>query len=171
MSAQPPPAGTAPGGERPTTAAAGSRPNAPRAPNQVQVTWKGGQRFDAGRPGGPALRIDGTGETGQSPVDVLLSGLASCVSIDVVEIMAKRRTPASRVEITVIGHRAEVTPRRLLEITLGFAIDGDGLDRDQVVRAIDLGLNKYCSVRDSLARDILFNWTLTLNGEPGAPGE
>ena len=27
------------------------------------------------------------------------------------------------------------------------------------------------SVRDSLARDIIFTWTLTLNGEPTAPGE
>lgn len=143
----------------------------PRPPNRVQVSWKGGQRFDAGRPGGATLRIDGTGETGQSPVDVVLSGLASCVSIDVVEIMEKRRTPASRLDITVVGRRAETTPRRLLEIDLNFALDGEGIDRAHAVRAIDLGLNKYCSVRDSLARDIVFNWTLTLNGETGEPGQ
>jgi putative redox protein len=143
----------------------------PRAPNRVQVSWKGGQRFDAGRPDGPMLRIDGTGETGQSPVDAVLSGLASCVSIDVVEIMAKRRTPASRFDIAVVGRRSETTPRRLLEVDLHFALDGEGIDREHAVRAIDLGLNKYCSVRDSLARDIVFNWTLTLNGETGAPGQ
>ena len=128
---------------------------APRKPNVVHVAWKGGQRFDAGRPGGPTMRLDGTGETGQSPVDAVLSGLASCVSIDVVEIMAKRKTPASR----------------LVAVHLDFALDGEGIDRDQAMRAVDLGLNKYCSVRDSLARDIIFTWTLTLNGEPTAPGE
>ena len=142
-----------------------------RKPNVVQVAWRGGQRFDAGRPDGPTLRIDGTGETGQSPVDVVLSGLAACISIDIVEIMAKRRTPASRLEIHVTGERTEGTPRRLIAVHLDFALEGEGIDRDQAMRAVDLGLNKYCSVRDSLARDILFTWTLTLNGEPTAPGE
>jgi putative redox protein len=152
-------------------AAAPQAAKAPRPPNRVQVVWKGEERFDAGRPGGPTLRLDGTGATGQSPVDVVLSGLASCVSIDIVQIMAKRRTPASRLEIAVVGERSEGTPRRLLEIDLHFALDGDGIDREHAVRAIDLGLNKYCSVRDSLARDIVYTWTLTLNGETGEPGQ
>jgi putative redox protein len=141
---------------------------ASRPPNRVQVSWKGGQRFDASRPDGPAMRIDGTGETGQSPVDAVMSGLASCVAIDVVEIMAKRRTPVARLDIAVIGHRAEGTPRRLVAIELDFTMEGDGIDRDQATRAIDLGLNKYCSVRESLARDTVFSWSLTLNGETGA---
>lgn len=144
---------------------------AARKPNVVHVAWKGGQRFDAGRPGGPTMRLDGSGETGQSPVDAVLSGLASCVSIDVVEIMVKRKTPASRLDIHVTGERTEGTPRRLVAVHLDFALDGEGIDRDQAMRAVDLGLNKYCSVRDSLARDIIFTWTLTLNGEPTAPGE
>lgn len=144
---------------------------APHAPNVVHVAWNGERRFDAGRPGGPTLRLDGNGKTGQSPVDAVLSGLASCVSIDVVEILAKRRTPVSRMEITVSGERAETTPRRLVGVNLDFALDGEGIEREQAERAIDLGLNKYCSVRDSLATDIEFTWSLTLNGEPGAPGE
>jgi len=140
-------------------------------PNVVHVAWNGGHRFDAGRPNGPTLRLDGSGETGQSPVDVVMSGLASCISIDVVDIMAKRKTPASRLEVTVSGQRADVIPRRLTAVHLDFALDGEGIDRDQAMRAVDLGLNKYCSVRDSLARDIIFTWSLTVNGEPAAPGE
>jgi putative redox protein len=153
----------------PKSATAPAKPA--RKPNVVHVAWKGDQRFDAGRPGGATLRLDGTGASGQSPVDAVLSALASCVSIDIVEIMAKRRTPASRLEIHVTGERAEGTPRRLIAVHLDFALDGDGIDRDQAMRAVDLGLNKYCSVRESLARDIIFSWTLTLNGEPTAPGE
>jgi len=148
-----------------------SRPAKVHAPNVVHVSWKGERRFDAGRPDGPVLRFDGNGATGQSPVDGVLSALASCVSIDVAEILAKRRTPPSRLEITVTGNRVESTPRRISAVRLDFAIDGEGIDREHAERAIDLGLNKYCSVRDSLASDILFTWSLTLNGEPGAPGE
>lgn len=143
----------------------------PKRVSRVQVAWRGGQRFDAGRPGGPTLRLDGTGETGQSPVDALLSALASCVSIDVVEILAKRRTPAERVAIAVEGERASTTPKRITAITLAFEIDGAGIDRDQTARAIDLSLTKYCSVHDSLARDIPVAWSLVLNGESGVTGE
>lgn len=150
---------------------AATKAAAPHKPNVVHVAWNGARRFDAGRPGGPTLRLDGDGKTGQSPVDAVLSGLASCVSIDVVEILAKRRTPVSRLEITVSGERTETTPRRIVGVKLDFALDGEGIEREQAERAIDLGLNKYCSVRDSLATDIEFTWSLTLNGEPGAPGE
>ncbi len=152
------------------TNAAGAKAGA-KPPNVVHASWKGGQRFEAGRPDGPAFLIDGTGSAAQSPVDALLSALASCVSIDVVEILAKRKTPVSRLDITLTGQRADATPRPLVEVNLDFAMDGEGIDRPQATRAIDLSLNKYCSVRDSMARDILFTWSLTLNGEPGAPGE
>ena len=143
----------------------------PKPPSRVNVTWKGGERFDTGRPGGPVARIDGTGETAQGPVDMLSSALASCVSIDVVTILAKRRTPVARLDVAVTGKRADTTPRRLLEVDLAFTIDGEGIERAQAVRAIDLSLNKYCSVHDSLASDIVYTWTLTLNGEAGAPGQ
>ena len=138
-----------------------------RPPNVVKVTWQGEQRFDTGRPGGPVARIDGTGKTGQSPVDAVLSGLAACTSVDLVEILAKRRTPVERLEITVTGHRVDSTPRRLERILLEYHVDGAAIERTHAERAVDLSITKYCSVRDSLAADLLIEWTLVLNGEPG----
>lgn len=137
-------------------------PAPPKPPARVQATWAGGQRFDTGRPGGPTARLDGTGETGQSPVDGVLSALASCVSIDVVEILAKRRTPVATLAVDVVGERVTTTPRRLKNVKLEFHITGNGIERDQAERAIDLSITKYCSVRDSLAPDIPIEWTLTL---------
>jgi putative redox protein len=141
---------------------------APKPPNRVHVEWAGGQRFDAGRPGGPTLRIDGTGETGQGPVDAVLTALASCISIDVVEILAKRRTPVGRLAVEVTGGRVTTIPRRLRHIRLDFHVDGEGIERVHAERAIDLAITKYCSVRDSLAPDIALEWALTLNGEAPA---
>ncbi len=143
--------------------AAGARPaTGPRPPNRVKVTGAGGERFDTGRPGGAVARLDGTGETGQGPVDAVLSALASCVSIDVVEILAKRRTPVSSLTADVLGERVETTPRRLRHVTLDFHITGEGIERVHAERAIDLAITKYCSVRDSLAKDIAIEWSLTL---------
>lgn len=137
----------------------------PRPPSRVDVTWAGGQRFDAGRPGGPVLRLDGTGETGQTPPDGLLSALAGCTAIDAVEILAKRRTPPTSFRVEVEGTRVETTPRRFSHILLSYHIDGEGIERVHAERALELSITKYCSVRDSLANDLAIEWTLVLNGE------
>jgi putative redox protein len=147
-----------------------AKPVERKPPSRVHATWDGEQRFDARRPGGPVLRLDGTGKTGQSPVDVLLSALAACTGIDIVEILAKRKTPVERFEVEVVGDRADLVPRRIVAIQLIYRIDGKGIERDQATRAIDLAVNKYCSVRDSLATDIEISWSMTLNGEPYTPG-
>ena len=59
----------------------------------VRAVWVGDHRFDAGRVGGPSARFDGSGESGQTPPDALLSALATCSAVDLVDILAKRRTP------------------------------------------------------------------------------
>ena len=142
--------------------AATDAPPAPKPPARVRTTWAGGQRFDSGRPGGPTARLDGSGETGQSPVDGLLSALASCVSVDVVEILAKRRTPVASLSVDVVGERVTTIPRRLKSVTLEFHITGEGIERDQAERAVELSITKYCSVRDSLAKDIAVEWSVRL---------
>jgi Predicted redox protein, regulator of disulfide bond formation len=94
----------------------------------------------------------------------LLSALASCAAIDVVEILAKRRTPVESLEVDVVGDRYDGTPRRFTHITLFFRVSGAGIEREQAERAIELSVNKYCSVRDSLREDIGIEWTLELSG-------
>ena len=139
----------------------------PKPPSRVRVIWRGDQEFDAGRPGGPTLHLDGHGRTAQSPPDALLSALAACASVDTVEILAKRKTPASALRVEVTGDRVSTTPRRFERILLEFHVDGEGIERPHAERAIDLSVSKYCSVRDSLAPNIVVEWTLVLNGEPG----
>jgi putative redox protein len=141
----------------------------PRKPNVVRASWSGEQRFDTSRPGGPVARLDGTGETGQSPPDALLSALATCSGIDVADILAKRRTPAERLSIDVEGDRREEHPRRFTRIRLVFRVDGAGIDAPQVERAITLSLEKYCSVAASLASDIALETVAVVNGVTGKP--
>ena len=143
---------------------AGAPPKTVTKPSLIHIDWVGGHRFDAGRPGGPTARIDGEGETGQSPPETLLSALATCVSYDVVDILEKQRTPISSLSIDIVGERVDTVPRRYKHITLNFKIGGRGIEKANALRAIELSATKYCSVRDSLSRDIEIDWTVELTG-------
>lgn len=148
-----------PGDER--AGAGAAAPSAP-APNRVVVTWAGDHRFDTGRPGGPVARIDADTVTGQSPVDALLTALGTCTAVDVVDILRKRRTPVSALRVDVVAWRVNTTPRRLSSALLRYHITGSGIEREQALRAIELAVTKYCSVRDSLREDIDVKWELEL---------
>ena len=120
-------------------------------PSRIHVEWVDGHRFDAGRPNGPTARIDGEGETGQSPPETLLSALATCVSYDVVDILAKQRTPIESLEIDVVGERVDTVPRRYKHITLKFRIRGEDIEEEKALRAIELSATKYCPVNAMLS--------------------
>ncbi len=139
-----------------------------RPPNRVVLNWAGEHRFDAGRPGGVTHRIDASTKEGPSPVDTLLNALATCTSVDVVDILAKRRTPVEALEIDAVGERFAGTPGRLVRIHLTYRLRGAGVDRAHAERAIDLAVTKYCSVRDSLDPAIPIEWTLELEGAGAA---
>ena len=119
--------------------------------------------FEAGRPNGPTARIDGEGVTGQSPPETLLSALATCVSYDVIDILAKQRTPLTSLEIDVVGERVDTVPRRYKHVTLNFRMSGQGLEEEKVLRAIELSTNKYCSVRETLRADLQIDWTVEIS--------
>lgn len=145
------------------------RPVSARPPSAVDVVWTGGERFDAGRPGGPTISIDSDAKEAPSPFDVLLCALGSCAAVDVVGILAKRRTPVSALRVEVVANRVDGVPRRLQSAVLHFVIAGDGIERVHAERAVELSVAKYCSVRDSLRPDAPITWRVTVNGEEPPP--
>jgi putative redox protein len=135
-----------------------------KPPAKVQVTWAGDHRFDGMRASGsPAIRMDPSGETGPGPVETLLCALAACTGVDVVDILAKRRTPVETFSVDVEGERFSGTPSRITKIHLAYKITGAEVERPHAERAIELAVTKYCSVRDSLDPNMPVTWALELN--------
>ncbi len=135
----------------------------PKKQNRVVVRWDGEHRFDASRLGSKhGIRIDADAATGPGPVDTLLSALAACTAVDVVDILEKRRTPVQGLTVEVVGDRANAIPARLVRIVLQYRMRGAGIERQHAERAIELAVSKYCSVRDSLDPNMPVEWTLEL---------
>lgn len=106
--------------------------------------------------------VDGDRSAAPSPVDTLLVGLAACSAIDVVEILAKRRTPAGSLSVRCDFSRADTPPRRLTQVHLRFEVE-TASERAHVENAVDLSIRKYCSVASSLAPDTELTWSVELS--------
>jgi putative redox protein len=126
------------------------------------LNWTGGLTFEGGVPGGPTIRLDGDGTTAPSPIVALLLATASCSGTDVVSILEKSRAGLTACRIETTATRREDHPRRLVAMHLVFHLSGTALDEAKARRAIDLSVEKYCSVIHSLAPDIALTHQLVL---------
>ncbi len=121
---------------------------------EITLRWKNGLVFEGGGAGRPPATVDGDAKLGSSPVETLLVAAAACTGSDVVAILEKQRVKLRSLEVAVKGTRREEHPRRFTAIHFRWSIAGDGADETKARRAIDLSLEKYCSVVASLAPDI-----------------
>jgi len=88
--------------------------------------------------------------TGMKPSELVLSALAGCASVDVVDILAKKRTPLSHLKVEVSAEQDSDPPWTFRKIHLKFIVRGEGLTEKNVEQAIALSKEKYCSVASSL---------------------
>jgi putative redox protein len=121
---------------------------------EVTVRWRDGLRFEGGPAGRPTILVDGDSQTAVSPVELLLLAAATCSAADVVAILQKQRVALRALDVHVSGTRRDEQPRRYTAIHFRFAVAGEGADEAKARRAVELSLEKYCSVIASLAPDI-----------------
>jgi putative redox protein len=123
----------------------------------VTLRWAGeGLRFEGGAEGGPAVRLDGAGAAGASPMQSLLLALGGCTAADVVDILGKMRVPLEGVgvEVRLESERAPDPPRRYTRIRLLYRVSGLAAEHEaKVRRAVALSHETYCSVLHTLRAD------------------
>jgi len=129
---------------------------------QATMTWVRDLVFEGGAPDGPRQIMDGDAVAGPSPVISLLMAVASCTGADVVSILDKMRAGLTSCRIEITGTRREDHPRRFVDMHLIFHLTGAGLDEAKARRAIELSMDKYCSVIHSLASDIAITHEMRL---------
>lgn len=129
---------------------------------KTTTTWKSGLAFKSSQ-NNAEIEIDAN--TGFSPKALLLAGLAGCSGVDVVDILEKMRVPFSSLMIDAEAEQTEEHPRVFKDIMLTYTIITEEDNRDKVIKAIDLSLQKYCGVAAMLKKNSAINYTLNLKGE------
>jgi putative redox protein len=133
---------------------------------EVTMRWREQLQFEGSGTGRPLILVDGDGKAATSPVELLLLAAATCSAADVVIILQKQRMKLKALEISVRGTRRETEPRRFTRVAFHFTVRGEGApgasDETKVRRAIDLSIEKYCSVIASLAPDIQISYDVTV---------
>jgi putative redox protein len=107
---------------------------------------------------------DGTSQ-GMSPMQLLLAAIGGCSSIDIISILKKQRQPLVDIAMSVEGKRRETPPKVFEEIHVHYTLWGD-VEADKVKRAIELSLEKYCSVSQMLEKTATLTYTFSIEPQP-----
>ncbi|MGD8427821.1 MAG: OsmC family protein [Balneolaceae bacterium] len=106
---------------------------------------------------GGIVRMDGSTsiggiEGGFSPMQLLLAGVGGCSAIDIIGILEKQKQDLQDLKVEVDGDRKKRdTYSEFTKIHLKYIFTGD-LEERKVERAINLSLDKYCSVSKTLEK-------------------
>ena len=128
---------------------------------KTTTTWKEKHRFES-RQDEKSFTIDGDREQGPGPKSLLLSGLAGCSGIDVVDILEKMRVEFSDLVIEAESAQTEDHPKVFTDILITYHIKTGAENEDKVRKAIELSLDKYCGVAAMLKKNSPVRYELVL---------
>ncbi|MGO9611961.1 MAG: OsmC family protein [Dissulfurispiraceae bacterium] len=117
-----------------------------------KVKWSGGLQFVGESETGHAIVVDadpeaGGSNTGMRPMELLLIGIGGCSGMDVASILQKKKQAITSLEVNLKGEKADSYPQKFTAIDLEFVVRGEDLSEEAVKKAIDLSMDKYCSVK------------------------
>lgn len=128
---------------------------------KTTTTWKGKHRFTS-RLDHHTIEIDGSRKEGFGPKALLLSAVAGCSGIDIVDILEKMRVQFSDFEITTQADQTDEHPRVYKDIYIHYRLKTDPANEEKVKKAIDLSLEKYCGVSAMLRKNAPIHYTLEI---------
>jgi putative redox protein len=132
----------------------------------IHITWSGeGRAFTGFSPNDVQLAIDGNEKAGTSPMTLLLHAEAGCSAIDVVDMLQKMRQTITSFRVDVEAVRAEGDYPKIWEkIHLIYRLDGE-VTRARAERAVNMSIEKYCSVSAMISPPTEITTEIVINGE------
>ena len=101
---------------------------------------------------------------GMRPMQMVLSALGSCSAIDVILILRKQRQQLEDIHLTITAEsEKDKTPSLFTDIHIHYQLYGP-LDDKKVKRAVDLSMEKLCSVKLLLEKTANITWSWEVLG-------
>ena len=122
--------------------------------SQVSVTWVEKVQFVGVDSSSHSIVLsaqDEENKTGNKPSDLLLLALGGCAGLDMIGILQKQRQDVLGLQLVITGNQNADPPWAFNAIHVEFIIRGRKLSAQPVERAIDLAINKYCSVAATIS--------------------
>ena len=128
---------------------------------KTTTTWKAQHMFDSMQDDN-TIKLDGDKKAGFSPKALLLSALAACSGIDVVDILAKMKVTFSDLEIDAEAEQTEEHPRVFTDIMIVYRMKAEEQNSGKIRKAIELSLDKYCGVAAMLKKNSAISYQLVI---------
>jgi putative redox protein len=126
--------------------------------------------FEAKNEAGKTVIFDAGPKTGGkgngvSPMQTLIMAAGGCSAIDVILILKKQKQEITDFRIEIDGEREpDKEPSLWKDVHLKFILDGQ-IDAEKAKRAVQLSMDKYCSVVKTLeGAGAKITWDVILNG-------
>ena len=83
---------------------------------------------------------------GPRPKMMMMVALAGCTGMDVASILKKMRENVEELSVEVEGDLTEEHPKRFAGMKVIYKVKGEGINRKNVEKAVNLSSEKYCGV-------------------------
>jgi len=83
---------------------------------------------------------------GPNPKEIVLQGMATCTSVDVVSSLNKMRQPLHSLVVECEAKQTETHPKVFKECIMTYKVTGENLNIERVTHCVQLSFTKYCGV-------------------------
>ena len=137
---------------------------------KTQIKWMQDVSFKGKSESGHEVILDGPEELGgkglgMRPMEMVLIGMGSCTSFDVVTILKRSRQQITGCIAEIEAVRADAIPKVFTSIHIHFLIKGIDLQKKAVERAVELSANKYCSASIMLGKSVKITHDFVISEE------
>ena len=122
--------------------------------SKATLTWDKELIFVGRTQEGYEIEFDAHVQWGCKPTDALLLSLAGCMGIDVVMFLQKMKMELENFKVDILGERNTTPPQYFKTVEIVLHLTGKNLNAKRVARAVSLSHEKYCSVYNSLRKDM-----------------
>lgn len=136
---------------------------------KTKVRLNEGMQFVGDGESGHSILFDSKEDVGGKdsavrPVETLVITAGACSGMDVVSLLRKMKQKFSDFEVLLEADRAEEHPKVLERLQLTYRVWGE-VEEEKFKKAINLSLDKYCGVVNTLKPDVKVSHECRINPE------